>query len=172
MKKRGAIWISAVLYMGLGIMILSMVLAVGLPAVQKMKDRYTIKETKNLMLVFDENIRTVYQEGPGSQRVIDLKIGRGTFEVDETSDLISWSLQTKVPASQPEVPVTEGNLEILTTSTPVQDQYGVTITLDYDNFLDIIFEGDQNIISGNTKLSMLNKGEGVSQEIEIHLARI
>jgi hypothetical protein len=168
MKRRGAIWISAVLYMGLGIMVLSMVLAVGLPAVEKMKDRYTIKETKNLMLVFDENINTVYQEGPGSQRVIDLKIGRGTFEIDEDENSISWSLQTKVPASQPDETVLEGSLNISTVSTPIRDQFGVTLTLNYD-FLNIIFEGEQNIISGNVKLSILNKG---GDPINIQISRV
>jgi len=169
MKKRGAIWISAVLYMGLGIMVLSMVLAVGLPAVQKMKDRYTIKETKNLMLVFDENIRTIYQEGPGSQRVVDLKIGRGTFEIDEDNEKVSWYLQTKVPASQAGETATEGNLEIITETTPIKDQYGVTLSLDFSLFLNITFEGDQDIISGNTKLSVLNKG---GDPIEINIARV
>ena len=171
MKKRGAIWISAVLYMGLGIMVLSMVLAVGLPAVQQMKDRYTIKETKNLMLVFDENIRTVYQEGPGSQRVVDLKIGRGTFEINEDEDKISWSLQTKVPASQPGEVANEGNLQIQTQSTPVEDQYGVILALSYPNW-DIVFEGEQKVISGNVKLSILNKGVGGEEQIEINIARV
>lgn len=159
MNKRGAIWISAVLYMGLGIIILSMILAVGLPAVQKMKDQFTIKETKNLMSVLDENIRTVYQEGPGSQRVVDLKISRGSFEIDGEADDINWSLSTKIPASQPGEPdIKEGNLIIFTEPTPVEDQYGVTLSLDYSNFLDITYVNEQQTISGNTKLSILNNG--------------
>ena len=169
MNKRGAIWISAVLYMGLGIIILSMILAVGLPAVQKMKDQFTIKETKNLMLVLDENIRTVYQEGPGSQRVVDLKITRGSFEIDDEAESISWSLSTKIPASQPGEEAYEGNLIIFTESTPVEDQYGVELSLNYDDFLDLNYESSQQTISGNTKLSILNSGEGDNSLIEIKI---
>ncbi len=172
MNKRGAIWISAVLYMGLGIIILSMILAVGLPAVQKMKDQFTIKETKNLMLVLDENIRTVYQEGPGSQRVVDLKISRGTFEIDDEAEDINWSLSTKIPASQPGVETKEGNLIIFTEQTPVEDQYSVTLSLDYSNFLNLSYGSTQQTISGNTKLSILNNGViggGGSEFIEIKI---
>jgi len=171
MNKRGAIWVSAVLYMGLGIMVLSMVLAVGLPTVQKMKDKYTIKETKNLMLILDDNIRTIHQEGPGSQRVIDLNIGRGTFEIDTSGNKISWSFQSKVPASQPGQVSEEGNLDIETIDTAIKEQYGIVLTLNYPLY-DITFESEQDTISGRAKLSILNKGSTEGDLVNINLQRI
>ena len=60
-------------------------------------------------------------------------------------------------------------MEIITETTPIKDQYGVTLSLDFSLFLNITFEGDQDIISGNTKLSVLNKG---GDPIEINIARV
>ncbi|MBS3172364.1 hypothetical protein J4438_02180, partial [Candidatus Woesearchaeota archaeon] len=64
MKKKGDVWVSAILYTALGVVLLTIILAAGLPAIQKMKDSYTSKQTKELMLVLDKNIKTVYHEGP------------------------------------------------------------------------------------------------------------
>jgi hypothetical protein len=164
MNKKGAIWISAVLYIALGIILISMILAAGLPAVQKMKDKYTVKQTKDLMLVFDENIRVVDHEGPGSQRVIKLKIGRGLFDINEGGNNITWSLNTKVPISEPSsenslIDVFEGNLKINTIKTAIEKQYKINLILEYGEGIDLELDGDtQSTLSGTFRLSILNTG--------------
>jgi type II secretory pathway pseudopilin PulG len=167
MKKRGDIWISAVLYMALGIVVLTIVLAAGLPVIQKMKDRQTLTQTKNLMNTLDQTIRTVYNEGPSSKRTVELKIGRGRFQIfdkdnQNNPNTIHWELETKALLSEPDTPITEGTLTILTTSTSVKGKYIINLDLNYNEFLDIIYDGQQNVISGKTKLQILNKGPGLN----------
>ena len=156
-NKVGGIWISAVLYMALGILIISMILAVGLPAVQKMKDRFTLTQTQDLMLVLDENIRSVYQD-VGSQRTMDIKINRGIFEIDSDNDRIVWSLTSSISRSEPDIVIDEGSLSILTQSTNVKGSYEVIFTLDYDGLLELTYSENQPILSGNSRISILNKG--------------
>ena len=70
MKQKGDIWISAVLYMALGIIILVIVLSVAIPVVNKIRDKNIALNTKELMFDLDRNIRIVYSEGTGSRRPI------------------------------------------------------------------------------------------------------
>ena len=174
MYKKGAIWISVVLYMGLGIIVLSMVLAVGLPTVQKMKDKYILTQTKDLMLALDGNIRTVYQEGPGSQRVIKLKIGKGEFKIDQDNEVISWILETSAVYTQPEIQIIEGSLQILTEETNVKGNYEISFTLDYDSAalaLDLTYQTQQSIF-GTSTLSILNKGINDQGKTEISVTKL
>ncbi len=73
-NKKGDVWVSAVLYIALGMVIITIVLAAGLPLVTKMKDKNTVAQTKRVMLSIDDNLKEVATEGPGSRRVIPLEI--------------------------------------------------------------------------------------------------
>ena len=59
MNKNGDVWISAVIYIGLGIVLLSIILAAGLPVIDRMRDTYTAKQTKEIMLTVDQNINII-----------------------------------------------------------------------------------------------------------------
>jgi len=158
MKKRGEIWVSAILYTAMGVVILSLVLAAGLPAIKKMKDSYTARQTKNVMTSLDNNIREVYHDGPGSQRTVQIKIGRGDFVIDKDSDVIWWTLESSAIISELDEVVNEGNLQILTEPTGVKDKYKISLKLNYTTIpLDLNFTGPQKI-SGDSTLSILNKG--------------
>ncbi len=161
MSKKGDIWISAILYMALGIVLLTIVLAAGLPAIQKMKDSYTVRQTKNLMIELDGTIRDVFHEGPGSKRTVSLKIGRGDFVIDEANDVIEWSIESSSIISEIGVVVDEGNLHILTDTTGVKGKYSVNLLLNYSGLVNITYDGSSRV-SGDTKLSILNKGSGGS----------
>ena len=84
--KKGEIWISAVLYTAIGIVAMTLILAAGIPLINKIKDRNTFAQTKELMYVFDESIRTVISEGLGSQRELSpFNIQRGDLYINENS---------------------------------------------------------------------------------------
>ena len=74
MDKKADIWISAILYIGLGVILLSIVLAIGIPTVNRIRDKNTAIDTENLMNELDSNIRTVYSEGTGSKRPFKFEI--------------------------------------------------------------------------------------------------
>tara|TARA_Y100000310_G_scaffold327446_1_gene393838 strand:- start:18989 stop:19516 length:528 start_codon:yes stop_codon:yes gene_type:complete len=161
--KKAEIWISAVLYMALGIIILTIVLATSLPVVNKLKDKNTVVQTKNLMFNLDQNIRALYTEGPGSQRPIDLSINRGEFIINSDEETITWTLEdSRYIEVEPGASVKEGNLEIFTKKTPQQGKYEVKLKLDYkisltESLLDLDSELDQ--ISGDQMFLIRNNGD-------------
>ena len=155
--KSGTIWVSAVLYMGLGIILVSIIIAIGVPAVDKLKDKSTISQTKDLFQKLDNNIREVYNEGEGSQRPIKLDFGRGQAKIDPSTDTISWELETKTLLSQPGYVIKEGNIEISTETTNIKENYLVNLKLNYSSTLDLVYNGTPSF-SGIKRLSIINIG--------------
>ena len=158
MNSKGGIWISAILYFAMGVILLTIILAAGLPTITKMKDSYTVRQTKDLMITLDDNIRTIAHEGPGSQRTVTIDIGRGDFVIDPDNDLIIWDIQSSAILSEIDVTVREGNLELLTSSTGVKDKYAVTLTLDYQVIGMNLTYGGPKKLSGEADLALLNEG--------------
>ena len=156
--KKGDVWISAVLYMALGIIILVIVLSVGLPVVNKIKDKNIALNTKELMFDLDRNIRTIYSEGPGSRRPIKLEITKGTFSIDQANDMISWQFSSKVLLSQPNIAVKEGSLIINSTQGASDKDFLTTYTLNYTNILNLTSSASTNFVSGKTNLILTNIG--------------
>ena len=72
MNKKGDVWISAILYFGIGIVVITIILAAGLPVINRLRDKNVIIQTKQVMHTIDDNIREVIREGPGSQRVVTI----------------------------------------------------------------------------------------------------
>ena len=162
MDKKGDIWISAVIYIALGVIILSLVLAVGIPTIQKMKDNAVAKQTKELMLTIDNNIRTVYNEGPGSQRQVKIKIGSGTFDIDQAAETIIWQTRTKAVLSEPDVVISEGNLKIETRKSVQKGEYDLFLILNYSLLdLDLAYDGIGSI-KGTSLLSIINNGPSIA----------
>src|SRR3989344_371133 len=154
--KKGDVWISAVLYTALGIILLTLILSAGLPVMKKIKDKNTAVQTKDMMLQIDKSVRTVYSQGPGAQRPLTLDLRRGSLIIDSQLDLVQWKFDSTVLLSEPGVKLQEGNLEILTEMTGVEKQYETTFTLNYSYVVDL--RSDMNEISGSNQLLISNLG--------------
>mgnify|MGYP001580435635 FL=1 len=167
MKKKGDIWVSAVLYIALGVIAITVILAAGLPLIQKMKDRNTVSQSKELMLILDETIRRVASEGPGSQRQLSpfvVKVGQ--LYIDEKdaagigSDIIDWKAETSALVMEPGIDKKEGNLIVRLEETHVEDVFEVNLKLDYREFLDINLVSEfGNPFAGEFSLLVKNTGK-------------
>ena len=128
--RRGQIWISAALYLALGIILISIILSVGLPFIDKIKTRNTVLQTKDVLFSMDKVVREVNLEGKGSRRPIFIEIEEGEFIIDNTNDVITWSLLSEDRLGiEPGVNIKEGNLGIR--STQLGQGYNIQLSLDF-----------------------------------------
>ncbi|HLC86517.1 MAG TPA: hypothetical protein VJG30_04490 [Candidatus Nanoarchaeia archaeon] len=175
-SKKADVWVSAVLYFGLGIIVISLLLAAGLPAINKLRDKNVIIQTKEVFQVLDKNIRDVVRGGPGSQRVVSVDIKKGDFKIDgnDRKEIISWEYTSKIAISEPgnneglAVPVSEGNLKVKTWREG--DGFKVRIWIQYydENSAEkSVVDLDANVqtISGISDLSIRNDGQGTTVNI-------
>lgn len=175
-SKRGDIWISAVLYIALGVVAITIILAAGVPLINKLKDKGTITQSKEFLNVLDKAISDVRKEGTGSKRFLSSAIIKGgEIVIDSKNDRIKWSMKITNVLVEPcdgykseetsledciakGVVIREGNLYVYQTSTIVKDEYMARVELDYPN-VDIL-TNNQNPLSGKYSFSIENTGLG------------
>lgn len=165
MKKKGDIWVSAVLYIALGMVVITLILSAGLPLISKMRDRNTIAQTKTVMFNIDNNIKAVANEAKGSTRYLSpVDISAGEFIIDYDADVIKWSMKTKnkmMEVSAPDKPIifNEGDLKLELKTTAIEDEYDMTLSFDYSGKEDISLSGNyQNPFQGRYSFSIRNVG--------------
>ncbi len=161
LTKKAQIWVSAVLYIAVGVIVLSLILSAGIPLINKMKDRNTILETKKLLFTLDETLRTVANEGPGSQRELTpFNINTGKLYIDEASDEISWELETKAFVIEPGATVHEGVIALSAKEAKKEGFYLVKLQTEYKDILDLKLKTQfSNPLSG--KFSLIIKHTGL-----------
>ncbi len=134
MRKKGSLWVSAVLYLALGIIALSLILTAGLPMISKMQDRNTVAQTKDLFYTLNKNILEVANEGPGSKRVLSpFEIKAGELNVDEDNNAIIWILLTKNELIEPNLDINEGPFTMRIEETNIVGEYEFSLTMPYDD---------------------------------------
>ena len=155
--KKGDIWVSAVLYFGLGIIVISIILAAATPVINRLRDKNIILQTKDVFQVLDSNIREVAREGPGSQRPLTIDIRKGEFKIIDVMSSLEWVYPSKALIAQPGVIIQEGNLKIRADPGGSSATYLTKLTLDYTG-LYIRYTSPILLISGNTPLVIRNTG--------------
>ncbi|MAG19953.1 hypothetical protein CL618_00790 [archaeon] len=157
-KMKGQTWVSAALYTALGVVTIALVLAVGMPILEDLKDKNTVTQTKDLILDFDEVIKETF-EGAGSQREFFIDVKKGDFVVDGGSDEILWKMKTKAKLMEPGVELDEGNLKIR--FDEIGEEYEMNVKLEFDVDLKINGENEDKKLLGRYNVLVKNKGGGV-----------
>jgi hypothetical protein len=155
---KGQTWVSAALYTALGVVTIALVLAVGMPILEDLKDKNTVTQTKDLILDFDEVIKETF-EGAGSQREFFIDIKKGDFVVDSNNDEIRWKMKTKAKLMEPGVELDEGNLKIK--FDEVGEEYEMNVKLEFDVDLRINEKDEEKKLLGRYNVLVKNKGEKV-----------
>jgi hypothetical protein len=149
-EGKGQIWISAVLFISLGIVVISLILAAAIPMVNRISDKNTVVRTKEILLKVDDAIKTVVNEGPGSQRQLDpLIIDRGELHITNNTYKIRWLMETEADLMEPDIEIVEGNIKQRLNTTIVEEVYEINLWV----------ESDRINISLNTPFTSPFKGE-------------
>src|SRR3989338_6651354 len=143
-NKKGDIWISAVLYFGLGIVVLSLILAAGMPVINKLRDKNIVIQAKEVLFKLDNNIR------------------KGNFKIDENSNQIMWEYEGKAMLSELGSVIEEGTLRTETKKGNEKGEYVVKMWVPYtsdnrDKLLQLNQEGIQTL-QGTSQLIIKNAG--------------
>ena len=174
-SKKGDVWVSAILYFGLGIIIITIMLTAATPVINKLRDKNIIIQTKDIFQVIDANIREVAREGPGAQRPLTVDVRKGEFSFPVDGRTVQWKYESKAliadvclppsanapPPADIDCPqVREGNVKIIVRPGKADKSYDTTLKLDYavPNTLFIKYGEVSKVVAGNTALVIRNFG--------------
>ena len=167
MSKRGDVWISAVIYIAMSIIAITLIISAGVPLINKVRDRNTFQQTKEVMHTIDAAIQEVLSEGPGSRRYLSpVIINKGELYIRGRpygeQNKIVWTMETKALLIEPGRIIREGNLKLaLSQHNILADTYVVNITMDYFDDRNIwidIAEEDKGAIRGKNSIVITNIG--------------
>ncbi len=161
MNHKGSVWVSALLYLALGLVLIGIVIGVATPVVNRINDRNVFAQTKSVMLSLDHAIDEVVNEGPGSRRYLSsVEIRKGKVDVDTFADTITWSFDTGSALIEPDVVFEEGPLTILLKEKAVKGEYELTITMAYNSTANLDFTGDSlgSPFTGEFSMTLENAG--------------
>ncbi len=172
MQKKGDVWIGAILYFGLGIVIITILLAAGLPVINKLRDKNVVIQTKQVMHSLDENIREVIKEGPGSQRIVTVNLKKGSFTINDSGEILIWKYKnSKVLISEPGINVPEGKLVIRTDNSAVKGSYDISIYANYSGLANITRSvGKPLTLEGINDLVIKNIGLDPSGNVSVSIS--
>lgn len=108
--KRGQIWLSAVLYIMVAVIILTLVLEAGLPFLGSLREQSAFSNIRDSATLLDRQIVQIAGEGQGSQRVIPVDVSDGELSVDQGK--IRWKLETESKVIEPRSRIELGNIVI------------------------------------------------------------
>ena len=175
MKKEGQIWISAVIYIALGVIAIALLAAAAVPLVKKMRDRNTFEQTKDLMSEIDDAIRQVVAEGPGSQRFLSpINIKKGELYISGRGNDIQWTMETKAVLQEPNSEIESGGLILrFDEDELIKDQYDAEIAIESFTPRKIILyvngvnDGEAPDLTGTFSITITNNGILVDSDLTI-----
>ncbi|PIN69121.1 hypothetical protein COV93_06755 [Candidatus Woesearchaeota archaeon CG11_big_fil_rev_8_21_14_0_20_43_8] len=108
--RKGQIWLSAISYILITVVIIVLLLNTGIPLLEKVKDKSIFTKTKDMFLNIDSQIKDVQSEGAGAQRVIPIEIKKGDMTIQDNQ--IKWKMESKAKILEPRTKVFVGDLII------------------------------------------------------------
>lgn len=137
MEKRGAVWVSTVLYILISLAIIGMVIAAVTPRINSAKDRATIEQTIIMLDNLDSTIQQVSQV-QGTKLKSEFKMSRGFLTIDSTAETIVWQLNNSVyKYSEPDVKINISSIEVLTTNAAGGQGWNIELRLNYKGNLNL-----------------------------------
>lgn len=172
-KKKAQVWIETVIYTLIFLVLMGLLLAFATPVIEKQKDKAIIEKTINGMNELDNNILNVKIKGVSNTRDMDFQIGRGNLIIDGIEDKIIFEISNSAYVYSEEyergggrvVNIPGTNLKVLTARNG--DKHRVTLTLDYNNKLNITYDHkDEKKIYNNapTPYRIIAENTGIVNE--------
>ncbi len=114
MEKRGAIWVSTVLYILISLAIVGMVVAAVMPRINSAKDKATIEQSIMMLDSIDSTVQQVSQV-QGTKLKNEFKMSRGLLTINAAKNETIWQLNNSIyKYSEPGVAINISNIQVTT----------------------------------------------------------
>ena len=132
MRKLAQIWVETVVYTIIGLALIGMVLTFALPKIQESKDRLVVEQTIYALSNLDSKL-TETAEVPGNVRIAELRIQRGSLNLDGKNDSISFTIEDlRKPYSQNGSEISLGRISLLSLQGQKYSKVSVSINYRYN----------------------------------------
>ncbi|MBA7615531.1 hypothetical protein ES703_22812 [subsurface metagenome] len=169
-NRRGQVWVETIIYTLIAFALIGLVLAFVKPKIEEIQDKGIIEQSISVLEEIDLIIKTLGD--PGNQRVVNLGISKGIFNIDGENNKLFFELESRHTYSEPGKNVTIRNIIVLTEKRgKIND---VTLTRDYEGEYDITYKNTDELkkigkTSTSYTLLIANKGENALNKTIINI---
>jgi len=169
-NRRGQIWVETIIYTLIAFALIGLVLAFVKPKIEEIQDKGIIEQSISVLEDIDLIIKTLGD--PGNQRVVNLGISKGIFNIDGGNNKLFFEIESRHVYSEPGKNVTIRNIIVLTEKRgKIND---VTLTRDYEGEYDITYQNTDELkkigkTSTSYTLLIANKGENALNKTIINI---
>ncbi len=110
MNRKSQVWVSAILYVLVVVLAMTLILEATVPLINNMKDKTAFSKQKELFLSLNDYFREISQEGSGSQRTIPIYVDKGDITIE--GGKLKWQMETKSKIIEPRTKIDLGNLVV------------------------------------------------------------
>ena len=128
MNKQSQVWISAVLYILVSVLIMVLVLEALTPVIDDIKDKSVFTRMEDAFLSINQQIREVGLEGRGSQRIIPIEVHKGTLTVADNA--LRWEMDTPADILEPRTQNEIGNVLVTSNAEVTATEYNNSFVLE------------------------------------------
>lgn len=101
--------ISAIMYLLVSILVISIVLQIGVPYLNRLRAYSEMKNIEDTMIDLDKTISIVASEGEDSQRTVSISLAEDSMDVNGTSEMITVKKDTEAKIMNPRTRKSQGN---------------------------------------------------------------
>ncbi len=169
-NRRGQIWVETIIYTLIAFALIGLVLAFVKPKIEEIQDKGIIEQSISVLEDIDLIIKTLGD--PGNQRIINLGISKGIFNIDGENNKLFFELESRHTYSEPGRHITIGNIIVLTEKIgKIND---VILTRNYEGEYDITYQNMNELkkigkTSTSYTLLIANKGENALNKTIINI---
>lgn len=161
LEKRAQIWIEAMSYLLISLIIIGAILAFIKPKIQEMQDKSILENSIKMMEEIDSTISSIAEEVPGNKRKISLELKKGNLKIDGINNKILFEINSKYEYSEPGKDYKLGDLIIKTVKKGKMND--INITLDYQGIYNITYDDQdklKEITPSSTPYNLFISNEG------------
>ncbi len=109
---KGQIWVETVLYTLIAFVLIGLVIAFAKPKIEESQDRAVIEQSIKVLDEVGQVIKNI--GGPGNQRIIIIKIGKGALNIDGENDTLFFDIESKYVYSEYGEKISIGDISAFT----------------------------------------------------------
>ena len=139
LNSKAQIWIETVIYTLIGLIIITIIISVATPQIEKIKDKGIVNNMFSVLNELDNKISEVMQ-AEGSVRNIQIAMGKGYIEINSSNNFIRYTLDnTRLKLSEPGEDIPRANINL--TTKEMGSRFRITLTR-YYNDVNITFNNE------------------------------
>ncbi len=140
-RKKGQIWVETIIYTLIAFGLIGLIMAFAGPKIGELQDKEMIKKSMNTLEELNFILDTI--GGQGNQRVIELKISKGSLNFDGENDKIYFEIESMYAYSEAGKDISIGDTIVRTEEKGRLNN--VTLTIMYEDRYNITFDNREKL---------------------------